>query len=147
MSEPTNSNPRPAAQPAAPPTRSNRWLWVIPAATFLVGLLLGATLVAVTTNSRNGADGRQAVTATGPRTPGEAPAASASADRVVVIPASCEQGLERARTALATVGDAIDALRGLDTGRLQQLLDQLQTARTEVDTLTQQCRAEAERRN
>lgn len=74
-------------------------------------------------------------------------AAGTPSDRTVVVPASCEERLDRARTALSTVGDAVDAMRALDTARLQELLDQLQQARQEVDRLADQCRQEAPDRN
>jgi hypothetical protein len=68
-------------------------------------------------------------------------AAGNSSGRTVVIPASCEQGLERARTALSTVGDAVDAARNLNTARLQELLDDLQDAQRDVERLAGQCRS------
>jgi hypothetical protein len=124
-------------------SRPRPWFWIVPALTFAVGLLLGGTVMATADDTADDD------IATVPR-----PVASASAspvlppgDRTITVPASCEQGLERARTALSTVGEAVEAARNLNSGRLQELLDQLQNAQQEVEQLAAQCRAEVPERN
>ena len=137
------SLPAPPAGATSNGPRSRSWFWIVPALTFAAGLLLGGTVMAISDDPDNDD------LATVPR-----PVATASAspapvpdDRTITIPASCEQGLERARTALSTVGEAVEAARNLNTGRLQELLDQLQKAQQEVEQLTEQCRAQVPQRN
>jgi hypothetical protein len=42
-----------------------------------------------------------------------------------------------------TLGEAVQALRELQSARLQELLNQLQQAERDVDALARQCRREA----
>lgn len=144
MSRPHQSEPAAPAAPGQTPTSTRYWLF--PALTFIIGLALGAVVIAVGEPDISDSAGAAVAppTAVASATPS---AAGGPSDRTVTVPASCEQGLDRARTALSTVGDAVDALRALDTARLQQLLDQLQRARQEVDRLADQCRREAPARN
>lgn len=144
MSQPAGPT-RPPETPNSTASGSGRprpWFWLIPAATFVLGLLLAG---AVMTAADDTDDDTPAV-ATAP-TVTVVPSAAATPDRTITVPASCEHGLERARTALSTAGEAGEALRRLDTGRLQELLNQLQAAQREVDALAGQCRQETPDRN
>ena len=136
------TRPTPASDAPLVGSRVRPWFWVVPALTFAVGLLLGGTVMATADDSADEATAapRPVTTATG------SPAAS-SGDRTITVPASCEQGLQRARTALSTVGEAVEAARNLNSGRLQELLDRLQHAQQEVQALAEQCRAEVPDRN
>jgi hypothetical protein len=123
---------------ARAPTRwrdTRRWFWIIPAATFVVGLMLGTVLVAPAGTGTHGGAGPGGAGGVTGRQPTPAPVASGQ----VVIPASCEEGLARARAALNTAQQAGDALRDLDTPRLQRLLEQLRGAQHDVDQLAKQC--------
>ncbi|PRY20203.1 hypothetical protein [Pseudosporangium ferrugineum] len=133
----------PAVQVATGHPRQQRWSWLVPALAFAVGLVLGGTLIAVA----DGSDDAATPATAQPAPPASHAAQPASEDRTITIPASCEQGLERARTAMTTVGEAVQALRDLDTRRLQELLDRLQDAQREVEALVDRCRTEAVRRN
>jgi hypothetical protein len=110
--------------------------------TFVVGLLLGGTVMATAGESND-----DIADASGPVATATAPPAPSSGDRTITVPASCEQGLERARTALSTVGEAVEAARNFNSGRLQELLDRLQNAQQEVERLALQCRTEVPERN
>ncbi|WP_199516613.1 hypothetical protein [Nucisporomicrobium flavum] len=140
MSRPDQSS---AMQVGTGNPRQRRWFWIVPALTFAVGLMLGGTLIAVA----DGPDGDSTPATAQPAPTTSQPAQAAPEDRTLTIPASCEQGLERARTAMTTVGEAVRALRDLDTGRLQELLDRLQDAQREVEALVDRCRTEAVRQN
>ncbi|MCM4083871.1 hypothetical protein [Paractinoplanes hotanensis] len=110
--------------------------------TFVVGLLLGGAVMASAggRDDGNAAAPGSAVTAA----PSPVPAPD---DRNITVPASCAQGLERARTALSTVGEAVEAARDFNSARLQELLDRLQDTEQEVERLSRQCRTEVTERN
>ncbi|MEU8230455.1 hypothetical protein AB0C12_12750 [Actinoplanes sp. NPDC048967] len=110
--------------------------------TFVVGLLLGGTVMATAGNTND-----DIAAAPGPVATATASPAASSGDRTITVPASCEQGLERARTALSTVGEAVEAARNFNSGRLQELLDRLQKAQQEVERLARQCRVEVPEKN
>jgi hypothetical protein len=113
-----------------------RWSWVMPVALFVVGLLLGGTVVGL---ARGSDEETGAATHRTPAPTVTTPAPEISG-RVVVIPRSCEQAVSRAQEAVSTVQQAADALRAVDTARLGRLIDQLQTAQQEVERLAQQCK-------
>jgi hypothetical protein len=146
MSRPSQpgGRPEPAASAPTSDAASTTWYWVIPALTFIVGLTLGAVFMAASADPDTD-DAAVLPTATAASTGPSA--AGTPSDRIVTVPASCEQGLDRARTALSTVGEAVDALGALDTARLQELLNRLEQARLEVDRLADQCRQEVPDRN
>jgi hypothetical protein len=113
---------------------------LVPGLTLLLGVLLG---MAGTLAARSSPDAQ-------PRPPDESPATritptAAPSGRTLTIPASCEQGLDSAETAMKTLGEAVLALRELESARLQTLLNQLQQAERDVDALAAQCRREARR--
>lgn len=135
-----------SARPPATPSRTARlrpWFWIVPALTFVVGLLLGGTLMATTGDPA----GDDAPAVRGPATAVAPSPTASSGDRTIIVPATCEEGLQRARAALSTAGDAVEAARNLNTARLQELLDQLQAAQTEVEQLADQCRTQVRERN
>ncbi|MEV4703160.1 hypothetical protein [Actinoplanes sp. NPDC049316] len=117
------------------PVVASRPPWLMPVLTFVVGLALGAGLLALL---RPGSPGDP-----GSDRGGGTPAAVSPSGPGVTVPASCAQGLERARAALDGAGDAVDALRRLQTSRLQRILDDLQSAQAEVDRLGEQCRRQS----
>ena len=146
MPEPGDS-PRPAESGSARLSTGphRRWLFLAPALALMVGILIGVVVTRMAEDgSRNGAGSDAAPTATGDtdgRPAGAAASPSADASgRTIFIPASCEQGLDRAQAALDTAGEAVQALRNLQTARLQELLDELQQAQDEVNTLATRCR-------
>jgi hypothetical protein len=146
-SEPT----APADPPHNPPRKTitkpttRPWLWLIPTLTFVLGVVLGAAAIAAFDGGTVNGGGRDLTSR--PTAPTAPTAAGRTGDRTITIPASCEQGLERARTALSTVGEAVEAARSLNSGRLQEILDRLQDAQHDVERLADQCRAEVSDRN
>ncbi|MEV6842796.1 hypothetical protein [Actinoplanes sp. NPDC051411] len=118
-----------SAAPSSATGRRPHWWWTIPATTFLLGILLGAGLMTIAGYGPETA-GRGAATAD--------PTPSSPAQRVV-LPASCRQALEQAKTAVSTAQEAVDAVRHLQTGRLQRLLDELEKARRQLDATTDRC--------
>jgi len=107
------------------------WTWIVTGMAFLLGLLLGIGITVTVNDARP------------PRgAPAEATQAVSPDTTPTAIPADCRQALDRAVAALSTAEAAVDALRHLQTARLQRLLDDLETARREVDALTARCRQE-----
>ena len=133
MSEDAGGSRGPVGSPAV------RWRrLLVPGLALLFGVLLGvAGTLAVT--SRPDAQPRPSADAPSPLvTPTRAPSG-----RALTIPASCEQGLDRAEAAMNTLSDAVLALRELQSARLQELLNELQRVERDVDALAAQCRREA----
>ena len=111
---------------------------LIPGLTLLFGVLLGVAGTLAAT-SRPDAQSRPSAEAPAPEvTPTAAPSG-----RTLTIPASCERGLDSAEAAMKTLGEAVLALRELESARLQELLNQLQQAERDVEALATQCRNEA----
>ena len=142
MSNPNDATGQKPSSDAAD-ARTRRWFWLVPAVTFLVGLVLGGAVIAAT---KDGTDNGGAPSAAPTVTTSPSPTITPT-DRTITVPASCERAVERARTAMNTTGEAVQALRDLNTARLQRLLDQLQDAQREVERLAEQCRREVPARN
>lgn len=149
MSQPQEpgDRPEPSVSTSTDGAGSPTWFWLVPALTFIAGLALGAVVTATNSEPETGDSAGPAAVPTATAAPTTPASAGTPSDRTITVPASCEEGLDRSRAALSTVGDAVDALRALDTARLQELLDQLQQARQEVDRLAEQCRREAADQN
>lgn len=125
-------------EPAAP--RSNRWFFLLPALTFLIGLLLGGVLVAVTGMGDNGSDDDRAQATDAPTTPD--PQASAS-DLTVTIPGSCVDAAELSEDVLDLADRAAAALRDLDAGELPSLIADMEALSAQVREAADRCREEA----
>ena len=110
--------------------------WLLPVLAFLLGVLLGGGVIAA---ADIGSSDEPAAAAT----PSPAPAAEASGDRTVTVPASCADGLDRADAAIKAARDGVAAVGNLDTAALQRALDRLQTLQPQVTDLAAKCRAAA----
>jgi len=105
-----------------------------------VGLLLGVVLAAVT--GLGGGDERARVVVSASPSPSPVPSPTPTeSGPTITVPAECAEGLERARDVLAQIPGALEALRNLDTARLQEILDRVQRLQPEVNRLAAQCRA------
>jgi hypothetical protein len=116
-------------------SKGSRLLWVLPALTFVVGLVLGGVLVFVVGEER-GDDAS-------PRTPPApaAPAAPAADDGVTVaVPSACLEAVDQAEAALALAADGFDALGEFDPQRLGAVVDELQRMEPEVRRNAADCR-------
>lgn len=131
-----DTRPAPVATPAAP---GGSRFWLIPAVTFLVGLLLGAVVVGAThVGDPAGTDGALAA-------PSSSPTATGRPDLTVVVPASCLEALDRAERAVDSVRAATEAIKNLDAAALRTVVDQLQQLRSRVTEQADLCRAAAAR--
>ena len=112
--------------------------WVIPALTFVVGLLLGGGLAYATYG------GDAADVTNSPARETRAPTPEASGDLEVTVPAECLQAITESEATFDTVREGIEALRGLDAEALRRIVDDLQTAQPRIERLANACRAAAE---
>ena len=153
MTEPTQPGPTPepdtttpatpATPPAAkPPTRAvgARW-WLIPAVTFVIGLLLGGVVVgALRSGSAEVAgDASPSATATGPQPTSTGTGLPATA--TVVVPAECLDVARDSQTLVELTEQAASAARDLDAGRLSDVVRQIDEAQTTLRTHAEACRA------
>ena len=146
-------DPRPRTTGATTPARDgsdstgSRW-WLLPLATFLAGLVLGAVVLAVTRDGGN----ESTVATTGPATTVTvtgAPGATGSPTSTepgatpsgvtVTVPQECIELADDARAAGNLLEDAAAAARDLNADRLADIVRQMQTARQDLDTAAGAC--------
>ncbi len=115
-----------------------RWSVLLPALTFLVGLLLGAAVIAA---SSSDGDDEQAA----PRAAAPAPTAppSPTGPFTVRVPGPCVQAADKAEQAYGLLEQGVAAARDLDARRLQELVDTVQRERPRVEALVRQCREQS----
>jgi hypothetical protein len=118
-------------------SRLRRLSWLVPALTFVAGLLLGGGVIAAA--DWGGGDRPAAAQAQSVPPPNPIP----SGDATITVPASCAEGLDRAEAALDAADTALEAVRDLDTAQLQRALDRLQGIQPDVRRLADACRAAA----
>lgn len=145
-----SSTPGREGSKARPPTlrrRSSSLFWILPALTFLAGLLLGGVLVGVTAGGSGGIPGfggdeDETSTEAGgdadsegsPQDPG---------DRTVTVPVECLEAAERSQEALGLTRQAAEAIGSFDARRLQEIVDELQGLEPEVSALARSCQDRA----
>lgn len=114
-----------------------RWSVLLPALTFLAGLLLGGAVIAATATD----DGEERVAAAPTATPtvGSGQPQPTPTDLVVRVPGPCVQAAERAEVAYLILEEGVAAARDLDARRLAELVDRAQQERPEVEALVRQC--------
>ncbi|MDQ4039049.1 MAG: hypothetical protein M3313_12055 [Actinomycetota bacterium] len=144
-SDRTTGNDSVATSGERPPPTGRRDLstltWLLPAATFLIGLLIG---FAVWGAGGNGDDaGGEA---------GAAPTATLSPNAddddggtaTVTVPQSCLDAIEESEQSLDLLEEAVQAIGELDAGRLEEIVDELQGVSERIRELGDECRANAE---
>jgi hypothetical protein len=129
------------SRPTADPPRSWwRAPWLIPALTFLVGLLLGGVVIGLLrSGTATTASPEPAATSTpsGPAAPTSSPAGP------ITIPAECVQIATDSQQLLTLLDEAVGAARDLDAGKLSGIVAQLQDQQERVSTQAAACRAAA----
>ncbi len=125
--------------------RSDRRFLLVPAATFLVGLLLGGARVWVAQpgGDDGGTAGEQPTaspTATGSPQPGASPADP----EAVRISQACLRAAEASANVVNLVRDAATALSELDAGRLRELVDRMEVLDTQIRDDVAVCRQESD---
>jgi hypothetical protein len=113
-----------------------RW-WVIPVATFLVGLVAGGLFVGLTGMGSDGtpdAVGQSAEPSSSPTESGPEP---------LVVPGACVQVATDSQQLLELVGQAADAARDLDAARLSGIVADLQAQQQVVSDQAAACQSAA----
>lgn len=123
----------------APPT-NRRGLstlsWLLPAATFLVGLVIGFAVWGAADDDGDGgsqAQGTPSVT--------DSPVTGDDNGRTatVTVPQSCLDAIEESEQSLDLLEEAVQAIGDLDAGRLQEIVNDLQGASERIRDLGDEC--------
>lgn len=129
------------------PARRDKLFLLIPALTFLVGLLLGGALAWV--GSDMGDEGGQAApggrpspAASAPGNGGD-PAAAEPTDIRVTVPSECVDAAEQAQQVLDLAQQAASAIGDLDAQRLRSLVDEMETLEPSIRASASACQADA----
>ena len=118
--------------------------WLIPAATFVVGLLLGGGVILATTSG--GGDETAAGTTSPSASSSPSPTVSSSVppDRTITVPGECLALADDSQKVLDLVDQAVTSARDLDASGLSDVVRQLQQSRDSLDRNTQACRSSVE---
>ncbi len=127
-------------QPVAGSSTPPAWQRFLPAATFLVGLLLGSVLVAASQSRDSGPSAAGDDSATSSSTSGPTPTSTVG-DTVVTLPAACEESAVNLREATALLGESVDSVKDFDPQRLVEILNRLETLDNETRPLVDECSA------
>jgi len=123
----------------APPT-NRRGLstlsWLLPAATFLVGLVIG---FAVWGAGGDDEDGGSQAQGTPPVTDSPATGDGNGQTATVTVPQSCLDAIEESEQSQDLLDEAVQAIGDLDAGRLQEIVDELQSASERIRDLGDEC--------
>jgi hypothetical protein len=127
-------------QASSAPPRRRRWFLLVPAATFLVGLLLGALLVWVVQPTGPQSDDQTAEpTPEGTLEPSPEPRTTPSPS----VSEACLRAAGHATELVTLVRQAANALGDLDTLRLQEIVDDMERLDGEIRAAVDQCRQRA----
>ncbi len=145
-SDRTTGNNRPAGSGAGPPPTDRRGLgtltWLLPAATFLIGLLIG---FAVWGAGGNGGDaGGEAGTAPSATLSPGADDEDNGGTATVTVPQSCLDAIDESEQSLDLLDEAVQAIGELDAGRLEEIVDELQGVSERIRELGDECRADTD---
>lgn len=135
------TSPRIAAAPAGF-TTTGRSTWLIPALTFLVGLVLGAVVIGVTRSGDGGSTASSADSGSS-ATASATPSATAPTrdGATIVVPGQCLELADGTQSALDLVTKAAQAARDLSASKLNTVVRQLQDQQSELQTLVTACRS------
>lgn len=134
-----DSNKAVSDKDGAPPTnrRSLSTLsWLLPAATFLVGLVIGfAVWGAADDDGDGGSQAQGTPSVTDSPVTGDDNGQTAT----VTVPQSCLDAIEESEQSLDLLEEAVQAIGDLDAGRLQEIVDELQGASERIRDLGDEC--------
>ncbi len=128
---------------------TGRFFLLVPAVAFVVGLVLGGVVVAIT---GIGDTTRQPAVAGSTASPTGSPSASSpatsgtsptSSDATVTIPGQCLQLTNNSQQLLDLVGQAATAARDLDAAKLSAVVSRLQQVQQQLKQQTDACRSAA----
>lgn len=111
-------------------------VWVLPAATFVIGLVIGFAVWGTGGNDESSgqAEGTPSVSA--------APSSGQEGGQTVTVavPQSCLDAVDESQASLDLFDQAAQAIGDLDAARLQDIVDELQGASERIQSLGQECR-------
>ncbi len=116
-------------------TTGRGWIGIlIPAVTFVVGILLGGLVIGAGLGSDDtAADGAGSG-------PAASPSASPSPETVVRIPAACQEAADNLQRATQLLEDSVDSVRNFQTDQIVEALRELQAIDAETRPLVSECR-------
>jgi hypothetical protein len=141
-----NEPPATARPPRGSEGPLRRTTWLLPALTFVVGVVLGAVVVgAITSGDSSGtaADSSTRGADRGTAGAGPAPSPTTSGDLTVTVPAECTALAGDARDAANLLEQAATAARDLDAGALADVARRMQDARDRLTAQADACRGAA----
>lgn len=145
----SSSKPNPGSSHVQPRPRgrASKLFWIVPALTFLAGLVLGGVLIGVAGTGSDDVpglgpdDGEE--TAEAGESPSPESATEPTQDRTVTVPASCLEVAQLSQEAIDLTREAAEAVGSLDARRLQEIVDELQALEPEINELAARCQDEA----
>lgn len=118
------------------------WMIMVPAVAFLLGVALGAIVVAAgSTESGATASTSPGASASTSAPPGTSSSTSERAPATITVPGACLQVADDSQRLLDLVNQIAAAARDLDAARLSDLVRQVQDAQTVLQRDTQACRS------
>ena len=126
-----------------PPPVWQRWSVLLPVLTFVTGLVLGASALAITQSADTGAQ-QPLAQASPTEEPDVEPTPEVSPGALrVTVPAPCVRAAEKAEVAYEVLDDAVAAVRDFDARRLADLVDRAQAERALTEELVEECETAA----
>ena len=132
-----------SSQPTTPSTSSTTKAggapWLIPALTFLVGVLLGGVIIWVSTSGSGSGLNTAIPTATETVIPSDGTSSSGT-DATLSVPAQCLQVADDSKAVVDLVNESVAAARDLDASKLSDLVRQIQAAQQTLQADATSCR-------
>lgn len=117
---------------------TNSWvLRLIPAATFVLGLLIGAALLYASGAGRD--TGTSKNPGAGGRTPPPSASSTPSGATVITVPAACRQAANKLQEATDLLRSSVDSVRNFNPDALTRALRQLETMDAQTRPLVRRC--------
>ncbi len=138
--EPQAAKPAESAAETAPTTMGRTW-WLLPALTFLVGLVLGGVVIGALRSGDTSTTAPPTPSASSAVPDSSASTTTAPAVATVVVPAECLQVADDSRGLVDLTQQAAAAVRDLDAAKLSDLVRQIDTAQTTLRQHADACRA------
>ncbi len=142
MSSNQPTTPPPPTTPSTPTATgpSGGVMWMIPALTFLAGVILGGVIIWVSTSSSrsNSGTGAAIPTVTKTLTPTDGTSVPGTA-ATLSVPAQCLKVADDSKAVMDLVNQSVAAARDLDASKLSDLVRQIQAAQKTLQTDAASC--------
>lgn len=115
---------------ADPENKPRVWSRLIPAGTFLVGLLIGALVVLATRTGTPSAEQPSTSPSATTASPGQS---------VVTVPAACQQAADNIQQATGLLRDSVSSVKDFEPKKLVKLLNQLEDLDQATRPLAREC--------